>query len=350
MVALAACTAAPAARSTWVRLVGTPPHLYAGDAWTMRIAASQRGALVVVARLAGRRASARAREVAPRRYRATLRFAVAGTWRLTAVQKGHRFPLANVRVDAAGYTLDQPAQLLEAPDGSLLVTERGRRDRILRVDPDSGTFEVFATGLQDPWGLANDQDGSLLVSSDAGMYRVPAAGGVARRILDLPVSPFVPLPNGDLLLAHISWVGRLRAGSTTPDEFPVQVNAPHGMALAPDGGLLLTDTGNHRIIHIDVATMRATVIASGEWTPLGLALEPSGTLLVVDFDAGTLVRVDASGARSTVASRLRRPYALARARDGTVYVAESGELSRPSGSLKRVRDGVVTPIRLRPAE
>jgi glucose/arabinose dehydrogenase len=295
----------------------------------------------------GRRISARAREVAPRRYRATLRFPEAGSWRVRALFRGKRFPLAMVRVTPARYALDQPAQLLQARDGSLLVTERGRRDHILAVDPETGAFRIFATRLSDPWGLAYAPDGSLLVSSDAGMYRVPAAGGAATRILNVAVSPFVPLPNGDLLAAHLTWIGRLPFGATEPEKFPIDVNAPHGMALAPDGSLLVTDTGNRRVIRVDVARQRAVVVTEGDWTPLGLALEPAGSMLVLDFDRGTLLRVAPDGRRSMVAKGLRRPYALSRIVDGTTYVVEAGELSHPSGSLARISAaGVVTRIRL----
>jgi serine/threonine protein kinase, bacterial len=300
---------------------------------------------VVEARSGPRHASSHATEVASRRYRARLRFPAAGTWRVTALFHGKRFPLTTVQVEPAAYALDQPAQVLLDRDGSLLVAERGARDRILRVDPQSGVFDVFATNLIEPWGLAYAADGSLLVSSDAGMYRVASAGGPARRFLDLPVAPFVSLPNGDLFLAHLAWVGLLRAGATEPDRFAVDVNAPHGMALLPTGGLIVTDTGNRRLIRIDLPSQRVTVISSGGWTPLGLALEQSGSMLVVDFDAGALIRVMPDGARSVVARGLRKPYALTRANDGTVYVVESGDLSRPSGALKRVSpEGAVAPI------
>jgi streptogramin lyase len=344
---IAGCTAASAATSQWVRLLGATPHLNPGSTWSLRLTASRSAPLVVEARLGSRRVSSRAREVAPRRYRATLRLTAAGAWRITALFGGKRFRLATVHVTERGYALDQPAQVLQAPDGSLLVAERGARDRILRVDPGSGAFAVFATNVDDPWGLGYANDGSLLVSSDSGIYRVAANGGAAQRVLDLAASPFVALPNGDLLLAHIAWVGRLAAGATEPERFPLEVKAPHGMALAPDGALVITDTGNRRLLRLDLATLRASIVSAGGWTPLGLALEPSGSMLVVDFDQGTLVRVSPAGARSTLARGLRRPYALARSGDGTVFVVEAGELSHPSGALARVTaDGSVTRLML----
>jgi hypothetical protein len=52
---------------------------------------------------------------------------------------------------------------------------------------------------------------------------------------------------------------------------------------------------------------------------------------------------------SIVTEELRKPYALARAADGSIYVVEDGELDRPSGGLARVAaDSSVTRLRLVP--
>jgi sugar lactone lactonase YvrE len=72
-------------------------------------------------------------------------------------------------------------------------------------------------------------------------------------------------------------------------------------------------------------------------------------VLTVEYGSGRLLRVDPSGAVAVVASGLRKPYAIARARNGTVYVTEAGELSRPTGSLRRVLpDGRTSAVPLRP--
>lgn len=51
------------------------------------------------------------------------------------------------------------------------------------------------------------------------------------------------------------------------------------------------------------------------------------------------------GTRSAVAKGFVKPYALARARNGTVYVVQAGDLDRPSGSIRRVMpNGVIRAI------
>jgi hypothetical protein len=55
---------------------------------------------------------------------------------------------------AQTYRLEVPAHLLANPDGSLLVAERGLRNRITRIDPSTGRVSLFSTVPAEPYGLA----------------------------------------------------------------------------------------------------------------------------------------------------------------------------------------------------
>jgi len=266
---------------------------------------------------------------------------------VTAALAGRTFPLGSVTVRGVPpYALDNPAQVLETPDGALLVAERGTHNRILRIDPATGAFSVFARGIPSPWGLGYAADGSLLVSSTSGLYRA-APGESPTRIADVSISPFAVLRDGGIAFANETSVGIIPAGTSRPRLLSVGVNFAHGLAVLEDGALAVSDTGNGRLLRIDPDGGSATVITRALKTPLGLAAEPSGALLVVDFDGGRVVRVSPSGVLATVAEGLVKPYALTRARDGTVYVTEAGEVARASGGLRRVEpDGTVTTIRL----
>ena len=241
------------------------------------------------------------------------------------------------------YRLDNPAQVLVMCDGALLVAERGTHDRLLRVNPTTGVTSVYATGIPAPWGLGYGRDGSVLVSSTNGLYRLRPRAKVA----NVTVSPFAVLPDGRVAYANRTSVGVITGGKART--WPVSVSAPHGLALLPDGTLALGDTGNNRILRIDPATGNSTMLSDRVSTALGVAAEPSGSVLTVEYDSGRLMRVAPDGSVSVVASGLRKPYALARARNGAVYVTQAGDLSRPTGSLVRVApDGRVSAIRLRP--
>jgi sugar lactone lactonase YvrE len=241
------------------------------------------------------------------------------------------------------YRLDSPAQVLVMRDGALLVAERGTHDRLLRVNPATGTTSVYATGLDEPWGVGYARDGSILVSATNGLYRLRPR----KKVASVGVSPFAVLPDGRVAYANRTSVGVLTGGKART--WPVSVSAPHGLALLPDGALALGDTGNNRILRIDPASGSSTVLTDKVSTALGVAAEPSGSVLTVEYDSGRLLRVGRDGAVSVVASGLRKPYALARTRTGTVYVTQSGDNFQPTGSIARVTpDGHVSTIRLRP--
>lgn len=247
----------------------------------------------------------------------------------------------------APYALDNPAQLLVTGDGALLVAERGAQNRILRVDPASGAFTVFAHGVPSPFALARASDGSVLVSSTSGLYRV--RGGKTRRISATGMSPIAVLPEGGVAFGHESSVGVLPRGARRPRLFRVNVDSPHGLVRLPGGDLVVSDTGHRRLLRID-SRGRTRVIASRLRTPLALVAESSGSLLVIVFDTGSVMRVTTSGRKETVARGFATPYGLARALDGTLYVTEVGELSRPTGKLWRVEpDGTRSSVALHPA-
>jgi sugar lactone lactonase YvrE len=244
---------------------------------------------------------------------------------------------------APQYRLDNPAQVLAMKDGALLVAERGTHNRLLRVNPATGATSIYATGIPSPWGVAYARDGSILVSGTGGLYRLRPR----TRITSVGVSPFVPLPDGRIAYANETSAGVIAGGKARV--WPMSVSAPHGLTLLPDGALALGDTGNNRILRIDPASGTSTVLTDRVTTALGLIAEPSGSVLTVEYSSGRLLRVTPDGTVSVVASGLRKPYALARTRTGTVYVVESVADYGQAGRIRRITpDGRRSVVPLRP--
>jgi hypothetical protein len=240
----------------------------------------------------------------------------------------------------ASYPLALPAQILAVGDRSLLVVERQGRDRILRVDVATGRFSIASSRIPAPWGLARDASGGVLVSGGGGIYEL---GG--RRVAAVPASPIAAAPNGDLYFAEESRVGRIGRDGRV-ETLTTEVAAPHGLVLRRDGSLVVSDSGNGRVLRIDPATRATAVLASGLRNALGVIETTDGTLLAVEHDTGRLLRLDDG---RVVARGLRKPYALTQSPDGTIYVVESGDLGRPSGAIARIAtDGTVTRLRLVP--
>jgi DNA-binding beta-propeller fold protein YncE len=134
-----------------------------------------------------------------------------------------------------------------------------------------------------------------------------------------------------------------------PDS-PDDLSSPTGLAFEPDGDVVVVDyTG---IVRVDRPTgTRTAVTRNGSpaggpsfANPDGIAVAADGSLLVADYAAGpqqrgAIIRVDpVSGVRS-ILSRNDRPAGsvefnyptdLAIARDGTIYVVDTGTATKPA--------------------
>jgi DNA-binding beta-propeller fold protein YncE len=234
---------------------------------------------------------------------------------------------------ATSAALDGPAGLVVAPDGSILVADTINQ-RIRRIDP-SGRIRTIAgngkrgfsgdggaataASLQDPTALALGKDGSVFVADTGNnRIRVIRADGKIATLAGTADQGF----SGD--------GGRASAA---------QVNGPAGVAVAPDGSLYFSDTGNNRVRVIDTNGTIATV-AAGLNVPAGLAVTADGSLLIADSGNDRVRRVGPDGVISTVAgtggggsggdggaatsAQLNLPVDVAAIPSGGFLVAEQG--------------------------
>jgi sugar lactone lactonase YvrE len=149
------------------------------------------------------------------------------------------------RVDRRSYAklaewtgFDAPADALEAPDGSLVVAERGS-GRLLRVsDPASADRRVLTDGLDGPTGLAWAGESSVYLS-EAG------AGRILR----------IQLANG--------------ARSVVVEG----LQQPEGIAVLDDGSLVVIEVAARRLRRVRQWGGEPETIASG--LPVGLSNGPS---------------------------------------------------------------------------
>lgn len=66
--------------------------------------------------------------------------------------------------------------------------------------------------------------------------------------------------------------------------------------------------------------------------PTAIDLEPAGTLLVVENSLGRVLRVDPATGKVTVVASLPRPYAVARGPSGAIFVSSANLLKRIDGT------------------
>jgi NHL repeat-containing protein len=259
------------------------------------------------------------------------------------------------------------AGLALAPDGALFIADAGNH-RVRRVVPDGTIATVAGRGergfagdggpaaharLAGPEGVAVGPDGALYIA-DTGNDRVRRVGrdgviatvaGAGGRRLALPGEEVVVRFGGD-------------GGPATA----ARLNWPSDVAAGPDGSLYVADTYNGRVRRIGPDGVIATVAGGGApgalgdggpageawlYLPQGVAVAPDGALLIADSGNHRIRRVDAAGRIATVAgsgargfggdggpalaARLDGPWRVAPAADGGLLIADRG-----NGRVRRV--------------
>jgi len=335
-VLLSTALGASAGNGVRVTRVGGGVSPTTGRAWVVKLAVRPRsfhGSVQVVA-TGPRRLTVRARG-GHGSYQARFVFPRSGVWKLTARVGGSRSRLGSVRVRAARLVFDEPTGIAAAPGGSLLVVEFARQ-RLVRVSA-AGHVTLVAK-LTKPWGVAQAPSGAIF-ASDLGWLKRIDPGKAPTIIATAPpgieIGPIAVLPNGDVVYSTAFGLYRLPGGvAGTPQQLAPQISlsSPHGLAVASNGTLLLSDTGNNVIRRIDPTTGVASIFAAVA-NPRGIDVSQDGTVYVAAADEHRIVRFSAAGQRlGAIGPLFADPYALTLAADGTVYAIEPGAL----GYIRRI--------------
>ena len=181
---------------------------------------------------------------------------------------------------------------------------------------DRGTVveTITNTDIVGPWDLAVKSDATsaeLFVSNALGGNTtthdgVPVTGNCTVVRLDLALSPASP--------------PALTSTAVIGTDFPWRANkaalvlAPTGLALAGDGTLYVADTLTNTVSAIPRALTRTSAITAVAGTfsaggaldaPLGMALAPNGDLIVVNGNNGNAVEITPAGKQLTVKTLIK---------------------------------------------
>jgi len=157
--------------------------------------------------------------------------------------------------------LGQPRGIAVGPDGTLFLADAGKQT-VIMVAPDGSSRLLGEGALKEPTAVAVLPDGGLLVL-DAG------AGAVYRLGRDGKL--------GDRLFA----------------DFPLY--GPRGLSVGPGGQVVLTDTGNGRLLTGPPGGPPVNV--PGLAQPTAAIVLGDGSFLVVETGAGRVVQIAADGKR-----------------------------------------------------
>jgi hypothetical protein len=209
-----------------------------------------------------------------------------------------------------------------------------------------------AQEISDPFGVAADGGGNFYVTDGAGgkLFRVDGAGRVSLVTdqLDMP-SAVAVAPDGSVVVANTgahtvvrvdAESGRVsviagkagESGNADGAAAEARFDAPVGVAVAPDGTIFVADTYNDRIRRVGIDGSVTTLAGGGESgfadgrgaearfdTPCGVAVDGHG-LLVADTGNHRLRRVTFDGSVSTIAGT-----GEAAERDGQAHEAAFNE-------------------------
>jgi len=362
LVGVFACTAS-AAGPVRVSLAGKRGAAVAGRAGTVRLAVRPKtfagtvrvnafGPGRISVRATGRRGS----------YRARLAFPKAGLWRLTARAGGATSRLGSVRVRQPAprpVTFTEPTSIDLQPDGTLLLVENNP-GRVLRVNPATGRVSVVVSSLFKPYAIVRAPSGAVYLSVFEQLDRLDGVGPptpVAQMPAGTEIGPVAAAENGDIYFSTATQVFRLPGGAGPPvriagtgaaggggDGGPAlnaQLSSPHGLGLAADGAVLVSDRGNDRVRRIDPVTGVITAFAQIA-QPAGIDVALDGSVYVVEAGTGRVVHLSRSGMRvGFVGPAFAVPYDVEVAPDGVAFVLLAG----PAGYVRRIApDGTVTTI------
>lgn len=241
---------------------------------------------------------------------------------------------------ASSARLVHPRGLCLNPEGALIIADAGAGRILSYRAPDQ--LDAVA-GARYPVGYSAGDDGSALAAVLNQPDRVACA------------------PNGDVYLSEGTEI-RLIDREGVIRAVLGDVEAPTGLLVDPEGRLLYSESGSHRVLRYDPADGSVTLIAGTEDTagfsgdggkateallnsPGDLALDSSGNLLIADRGNRRVRRVTPAGIITTVAGSSRGfPYAdpsgdratevglgriegMAVDAAGRIYISDSGRLS-----------------------
>ena len=220
----------------------------------------------------------------------------------------------------------------------------------------------------EPYGVAVDSAGNVLVASETGIFRVDPSGqlfsvgdGCGRAVcsaLAIAVSTAGTIYAADTESNRVLKIDRNGPSSTVGDG-DSRASTPGALAwsVATDaaGAVYIADAGAHRVRKVDASGRGTTVAGTGTAGfsgdggpatsamlsfPAGVAVDGAGILYIADLQNMRVRRVDRNGVISTVAgsgrrgfggdggpatrASLNRPNRVAVDRSGALYIADVG--------------------------
>ncbi len=296
------------------------------------------------------------------------------------------YTVAGAPNDAGVAMFEDPFGIATSSDGSIYVTD-GEAGKLWKI-ANNGTITIVGSAFEMPSGVALAADGTLVIAETGshvitrinpvnGQTEIIAGtrgkagysdGAREQSLFNGPIG--VAVGRDDVIYVADSYNDRIRAidkdgnvrtiaGGSDASFVDSGVGAdarfhtPCGIALAPDGALIVADTGNNRVRRVELNGATRTIAGTGEKSgddgllfsasfnePIGIAVDTDGTIYVADSRGSALrscgwdlfprVNTLLGGLSSgfedgeITHAKLSRPSGVALAADGTILFVDSG--------------------------
>ncbi len=256
-----------------------------------------------------------------------------------------------------------PYGLAQDQNGNLFVADRANNmvRRISRPGAADSMTSTFKSGLFSPVGVAVDGSNNVyvLTQGDGKLRKYSNTGRLLRTVGRLS-SPTALAVGTNFAVYVVELGGSLKK---IPLSGPTQLlgpggfNSPRGITVLPDGRLAVSTVRNHALYLVDQNTGAATLLAGGNGAgfndgpgglaqfnaPHGLATAPNGMIVLADRNNHRVRLISTNGTVSTIfgvsrsqwtssyggwsdgdssVAAIRSPVGVAVGRDGTVYDTE----------------------------
>jgi len=276
----------------------------------------------------------------------------------------------------ASASFSQPQGLAATAGGDLYVVDTG--NSTIRIIPADGPVRTLC-GVPPAPGSRDGTGAQARMNGPSGIVQGPGGSLYVADTLNHSVRVVSPAGAVSTLAGTPGQSG-LRDGPGAGQAGAAQFSGPAGVAVAAPGGVVtvyVADTGNNAIRRITLGPpVQVSTLAGGPGgqggfsdstgpgaqgalfnSPAGLAVDPQGNVLVADRDNNAIRRIAPDGTVSTVAGdparagtvdgaaggpdvSFNRPCGLAVTVDGgTVYVADTG-----NHEIRMIRGGSVTTL------
>ncbi|GHH79647.1 hypothetical protein GCM10018793_33020 [Streptomyces sulfonofaciens] len=207
---------------------------------------------------------------------------------------------------------------------------------ITQVHPDGRTRALVPRGFNGPFGVTAGRGGTVYAADH---WRLASPSGHDGEQEDgantLGLLHFARGITADGALLHITTgLGEVRSWEPDAGTCRVRVRGlddPTGIAVAPDGGLVVAETGAGRVLRIDAADT-VTVLADQLEHPVDIAFDTEGRCHVSDDRRGAVLRLEEDGTVTTVADGLGAPQGLVAVGD-ELFTVETAHRRLTSVSL-----------------